>query len=184
MSRRPESVRSSASAAAGAAEARPRRVVASFPDYAGAERAVDQLADARFPVERVSIVGRGLKYVEQVTGRMGWLEAAVRGALTGAVVGGLIGWLFWVFDWYAPIVSAAWLVVDGIWFGAIVGLIWGLIAYAVTGGRRDFSSVPAMVADQYDVVVDADIADEAERILHGGVASGTDAAPRDPTTPR
>ena len=45
---------------------RPRRTVASYDDYAEAERAVDYLSDHGFPVERVAIVGHGLRYVEQV----------------------------------------------------------------------------------------------------------------------
>lgn len=57
----------------------PRRAVASFSTYAEAERAVDHLSDQQFPVERVSIVARDLKLVEQVTGRRGFLEAALQG---------------------------------------------------------------------------------------------------------
>jgi hypothetical protein len=61
--------------------------VASFDRYTEAERAVDFLADRRFPVERVSIVGRDLEYVEQITGRMTYGRAALNGALTGALIG-------------------------------------------------------------------------------------------------
>jgi hypothetical protein len=41
-----------------------RRVVASFPEYAQAQRAVDYLSDEKFPVERIAIVGEGLRLVE------------------------------------------------------------------------------------------------------------------------
>jgi hypothetical protein len=44
-----------------------RRVIATYPDYAGAERAVDWLSDQRFAVEHVAIVGKGLRSVEQVS---------------------------------------------------------------------------------------------------------------------
>jgi hypothetical protein len=37
--------------------------------------------------------------------------------------------------------------------------------HSLTGGRRDFSSVPAMKADRYELVVDEEVADEAARIL-------------------
>ncbi|HET9677172.1 MAG TPA: general stress protein [Solirubrobacterales bacterium] len=73
---------------------RPRRAVASYATYAEAERAVDHLSDQKFPVERVSIVARDLKVVEQVTGRRGYLEAALHGLTSGALIGALIGWLF------------------------------------------------------------------------------------------
>jgi hypothetical protein len=142
-----------------------RRVVATYTDYADAERAVDFLSDRKFPVNRVSIVGRGLHYVEQVTGRMGYLESALRGALSGALAGLLIGWLFFVFDWFSPIVARGWLIVDGLWFGAVVGALTGLLFHALLRGRRDFASIGAMRADRYDVLVDEDVADEAIALL-------------------
>jgi hypothetical protein len=142
-----------------------RRAIASFSSYADAERAVDYLADRRFPVERVAIVGRGLKLVEQVTGRFGWVEAVVRGALTGALVGVLVGWLFGLFDWFDPVVTALWLALDGLWFGALVGAGFGLLMWLLMHGRRDFSSVTAMTAERYDLLVDEVVADEAARLL-------------------
>jgi hypothetical protein len=144
---------------------RHRRTIATFSSYPEAERMVDRLADEKFPVEHLAIVGRGLEYVEQVVGRMGWAQAALRGALTGAITGLLIGWLFAIFDWFDPLVSRGWLIVDGLWFGAVVGTIMGLVAYALTRGRRDFTSIPAMRAETYEVVVDEEFADDAERLL-------------------
>jgi uncharacterized membrane protein len=76
-----------------------RRVVASYKSHRDAEQAVNYLADNKFPVERVAIVGRELELVQQVTGRLTALDAAARGALTGAVTGVLIGWLFAIFTW-------------------------------------------------------------------------------------
>jgi uncharacterized membrane protein len=155
------------------------RVIATFDNYRDAERAVDHLSDSKFPVERVSIVGRDLKTVEQVVGRMTLLRATGNGALSGALVGGLIGWLFAAFDWLDPVVSRGWLILDGIWFGALVGALFGLIAHALTGGRRDFASVAAMQAEHYDLVVDDEVADEAARLLSGiGVTTGPREEPR------
>jgi hypothetical protein len=68
-----------------------RRTVASYSSYADAERAVDYLSDRGFEVSRTAIVGRDLRYVEQITGPMTYGKAALRGALTGAFVGVLIG---------------------------------------------------------------------------------------------
>jgi hypothetical protein len=144
-----------------------RRPIASFSSYREAERAVDRLSDARFPVERVSIVGRDLHYVENVTGRMGWLDALLRGAVSGAMVGLLIGWLFFVFDWVDPVVARGWLILDGLWFGTLIGALTGLIAHALLRGRRDFGSVAGMQANRYDVLVDDEVADEATRMLSG-----------------
>jgi uncharacterized membrane protein len=155
------------------------RVIATFDNYRDAERAVDHLSDSKFPVERVSIVGRDLKTVEQVVGRMTLLRATANGALSGALAGGLIGWLFAVFDWFDPVVSRGWLILDGIWFGALIGALFGLIAHALTRGRRDFTSVAAMQAEQYDVVTDDEVADEAARLLSGiGVTTARREDPR------
>src|SRR4051794_16070453 len=64
----------------------PRRMVASYDSYPEAQRAVDYLSDRRFPVERVAIVAEDLRFVEQVTGRMGYGKAALQGAGLGALI--------------------------------------------------------------------------------------------------
>jgi hypothetical protein len=143
----------------------PRRVVASYTSYADAERAVDYLSDNEFPVERVSIVGRDLEFVERVTGRMTYAGAALRGALSGALVGLLVGWLFSIFNWFDPVIGWGWLIINGLWFGAVVGAVFGLISHAMLGGTRDFGSVGAMRANRYEVLVDDEVAAEAERML-------------------
>ena len=142
-----------------------RRTIETYDRYADAERAVDFLSDNGFPVERVAIVGRDLRIVEQVTGRMTLGHAALRGALTGALTGALIGWLFWLFNWFDPIVASGWLILDGLWFGALVGALFGLLAHAMTGGRRDFASVPMTTADRYELLVDEEVADQAASLL-------------------
>ena len=143
-----------------------RRVVASYSSYRDAERAVDYLSDSKFPVERVSIVGRDLQYEEQVTGRMTYAGAALRGALVGATVGVLIGWLFSLFDWSDPLIAWGWLIIHGLWFGTLVGALFGLLAHALTGGRRDFASVGAMRANRYELLVDDEVAAEAEQLIN------------------
>lgn len=40
-------------------ESQPRRTIAAYPSYAGAERAVDWLSDQGFAVEHLAIVGKG-----------------------------------------------------------------------------------------------------------------------------
>jgi hypothetical protein len=142
-----------------------RRVIATYSSYAEAERAVDHLSDQGFPVERTAIVGDGLQFVEQVTGRMTSGQAALRGAASGALVGALIGWLFGIFDWVDPIETGLFLALNGLWIGAIVGALTGLLMHALTRGRRDFASVSAMRAQRYSVVADEEVAEEAARVL-------------------
>lgn len=138
------------------------RVVAVTASYADAERAVDRLSDAGFPVSTVSIVGRGLNSVERVTGRVTAGRAALVGAGSGAWFGLFLGLLLGLF-----LPAPAWLalLLTAVVLGAVWGAVFGFLAHAVTGGRRDFSSVQRFVADQYEVHVSAERADEAARIL-------------------
>ena len=70
-----------------------RRKIASYADYADAERAVDWLADRGFPVEHGAIVGMGLRSVEQVEGRMTPGRAALVGAAAGIFMGAFLALL-------------------------------------------------------------------------------------------
>ena len=145
----------------------PRRVIASYGSYAEAQRAVDHLSDEGFPVERVSIVAEELRFVEQVTGRIGYGQAALQGAGTGAVIGAFFGFFLGLFSLVDPLVSALILVLYGLVFGAIVGAILGLIFHALSGGQRDFSSVGGIEAGRYNVMVDEEVAEEASRLIAG-----------------
>src|SRR4051794_24507968 len=71
--------------------------LARFGSYAGAQHLVDQLSDARFPVERTRIVGSGIRSVEDVTGRLTKGRAALYGAGSGAWFGLFIALLFAIF---------------------------------------------------------------------------------------
>ncbi|RKR91488.1 hypothetical protein BDK92_5886 [Micromonospora pisi] len=135
--------------------------MASYPDYSGAQQAVDFLADNRFPVERTAIVGTNLALVETVLGRLTTARAALAGLATGAWFGLFIGLLFGIFtvgNWWAVIVA-------GLLIGAAWGAIFGAIAHASTGGRRDFTSAATLRAREYAVTVDADLADQARNLL-------------------
>ena len=142
-----------------------RQVIATFDNYADAERAVDYLSDRRFEVDRVAIVGRDLQLVEQVTGRMNYGWAALRGAASGCLVGALIGWIFGLFNWLQPLIAAVVLAFYGLIFGAIVGALIGLLLHALQGGRRDFSAVTFLQPRHYDIVADVAVADRAIQLL-------------------
>jgi hypothetical protein len=144
-----------------------RRVVASYASYRDAEKAVNYLADNRFPIEHVAIVGRELELVQQVTGRLTALDAAARGAVSGAMTGVLIGWLFAAFTWFDPRIASGWLIIDGLWFGTLVGTLMGLVMYLVTKSRRRFDAVSMMQPEYFDVAVDESYADDAARMLLG-----------------
>lgn len=139
-----------------------RHSVASFNRYSDAQRAVDWLSDERFPVQHVSIVGEGLRIVEEVTGRRGYFQAAVGGATSGAIVGALVGLTFGL---VMPFVSAVALGVYWFVLGAIAGALVGLVSHALTRGRRDFASIGRIVATNYHIVVDESVADQARVLL-------------------
>jgi len=148
--------------------AAPRRPVATYTSYPEAQRAVDFLSDRGFPVERVAIVGHDLELVEQVTGRLTTARAAASGALQGALLGLFFAALLGIFI----SVSTAFLAVlaYGLVVGAVFGALLGAITHAATGGQRDFSTVGGMRANRYEVLVDAEVAEEASRLL-GAAAS-------------
>jgi hypothetical protein len=164
--------RSNATSATPAGSADEQIVVASLPTYAEAERVVDYLSDQRFPVQRVAIVGRGLSSFERITGRLTIWRAAGQSALYGAVLGALFGWLFGLFDWVNPVISGLLLALYGAIFGAVAGGVLGLLGHALTGGRRDFSSVPGVRAERYDVLVDAEVAPLAIQLLDAPTGPG------------
>jgi hypothetical protein len=137
-----------------------RRVLGSYATYAEAQQVVDQLSDAKFPVEHVGIIGRDVRITEKVTGRLTVGRAAVAGLATGAWLGLLIGFVFWIVSPWAPEA-----VLSGVLLGAVFGAAWGAAAHLLTGGRRDFTSVSGLEAATYDVVVDASHYPDALRTL-------------------
>lgn len=142
-----------------------RRTVASYGEYAQAQAAVDTLSDKGFPVQRLAIVGHDLQIVEDVTGRRGLGRAALEGAGSGAVTGAVVGALLGLFTLFDPLTSAFALALWGLVIGAVIGALLGLGSHAATGGRRDFSSVSDVRAGRYEVMADAEVADEAVRLL-------------------
>jgi hypothetical protein len=136
--------------------------VGTFPTYARAQEAVDYLSDNEFPVENVTIVGTGLRLVEQVTGRLTRGKVIQAAAITGALWGLFMGGVVLLFGGnnvaiVVPIITAL--------IGAAFGALSGSMAYAATGGKRDFTSRSGVVATSYEVVCQAKVAEEARNLL-------------------
>lgn len=135
--------------------------LAVYDDYEQAQRTVDYLSDHEFPVEQCMIVGTDLKRIERITGRLTTGKVALGGLVSGVWLGLFVGLIFAMFtseNTLAVIVSTAAL-------GALFGLIWALIGYAFTRGKRDFSSVTAVVATKYEVLVEHKGAARAREML-------------------
>ncbi len=140
----------------------PKTTVATYGDYAAAERAVDHLSDQGFPVERAAIVGTGLKTVEQIAGRLTTGRAALMGAMQGAMIGLLFGLLFGIFFTGPDFLG---VVLYGLVAGIIFGATFGAVGQAMQGGRRDFASVRSMQAEKYEVQVDHEVSARAKQLL-------------------
>jgi hypothetical protein len=136
-----------------------------FGTYRDAERMVDRLSDAGFPVERVRIVGIRLDSVEQVMGRVTARRAGLLGAVLGAWLGMLAGLLLALF-----LPTVAWLpmLLGGMLAGAAAGAGIGLLTYSSTDGRRDFAGTTRLQAQRYAVEVAGTHAAEAVRALDRG----------------
>ena len=138
--------------------------VGSFKSYAEAQRAVDALSDQQFPVEKLSIVGVDLMQVEKITGRLTWGKVLGTGALSGLWMGLFLGLILSVFT--EP--GSGWVTfTTTLVVGAVFGLVFAAVAYAFTGGKRDFSSATAIVAGRYDVLCEADEAPRARDLIAG-----------------
>ncbi len=133
-----------------------------FEKYGEAQRAVDYLSDEEFPVENCMIVGTDLRQVERVTGRLTTSRVAVGGVLSGIWLGLFIGLIFALF---ANAGDALMTIFYCIGFGAFFGVVWALIGYAMTRGRRDFTSVSQVVATRYEVLTEHKYAQQARDLL-------------------
>ncbi|MCR1786066.1 hypothetical protein KVF89_26260 [Nocardioides carbamazepini] len=135
--------------------------LAVYDDYATAQRTVDFLSDEGFPVQNCMIVGTDLKQVERITGRLTSGRVAAGGAMSGLWFGLFVGVLFSFFgtgDTWAIIASTVLL-------GLAFGVVFALAGYALTRGRRDFSSVSSVVATRYEVLVEHKVVGQARELL-------------------
>jgi Heat induced stress protein YflT domain len=147
----------------GDSAASPKTTVATYGSYREAERAVDFLSDRSFPVERVAIVGTGLRTVERVAGRLTVGRAALTGAGQGALIGLLFALLFGIF--FNVEEAFIGVLIYGLVAGAIFGAAFAAIFQAAQGGRRDFASVTGMEAERYELQVDHEVSAQAKQLL-------------------
>jgi hypothetical protein len=134
--------------------------IARYETYLDAQRAVDYLSDQQFPVQFVTIVGTGLRMVERVTGRLTYPRVAGASALSGLYFGFFVGLALSLFGGGNDLSVLAVALV-----GAGFGMMFGIISYAMTRGRRDFTSTSQIVASEYEVLCLTEQANEAREIL-------------------
>lgn len=134
--------------------------VGSFSTYVEAQKAVDTLSDNKFPVEHLTIVGVDLMKVESVLGRLTWGRVLAGGAASGAWLGLFFGLLFGILTG-----GFGMAILWGLLMGAIFGLVFAAVAYAFSGGERDFTSQTAIVAGRYDVICAPEHAEQARDMI-------------------
>jgi hypothetical protein len=133
--------------------------VGSFATYEEAQRAVDYLADHEFPVGDVTIVGVDLMLVERVIGRLTWGRVLGSGAASGVWMGLFVGALLAYFNHYAS------ALIVGVVAGVLFSVVFAALSYALTRGRRDFTSASQLVAGRYDVLSQPRNAERAKDML-------------------
>jgi hypothetical protein len=136
--------------------------VGIYSTYADAQKAVDYLSDEKFEVQNLAIVGTDLKSVERVLGRRTWRTVILSGVQSGISTGLLVALVMLIF--VRP-TSFLLLLLVALVIGVALGVGFAAAAYAMTGGKRDFTSVTQTVATKYEVLCEHKVAAQAREML-------------------
>lgn len=136
--------------------------VATFEKYADAQRAVDYLADRRFAVENLAIVGTDLRQYERVMGRRTWGSVLVQGALSGVSTGLLVALMLYFLRMSPDFLSA---LLIGVLMGVVLGVAFAGLGYLLSRGSRDFDSITQTYAKSYEVLAEHKVAQQARNLL-------------------
>lgn len=136
-------------------------VLGTYESYPDAQKVVDRLAKADFPIAKLAIVGNGLTSVEIVTRKRSWNRAALSGMLSGAWLGIFLG-LFMsllspTFTWQ--------LFAAAVFIGAALGLFLQLASYAIQRRNRDFESTTQVLAANYQIILEPGLLTRAQDVL-------------------
>ena len=136
-------------------------VLGTYESYPDAQKVVDRLAKADFPIAKLAIVGNGLTSVEIVTRKRSWNRAALSGMLSGAWLGIFLG-LFMsllspTFTWQ--------LFAAAVFIGAALGLFLQLASYAIQRRNRDFESTTQVLAANYQIILEPGLLARAQDVL-------------------
>ena len=138
--------------------------VGIYNTYADAQKAVDFLADEKFEVQNLAIVGTDLKSVERVLGRRNWGTVITQGLQSGISTGLLVGLVVLIFTNPRSFLL---LLIAALAIGIFLSVGFAAAAYAMSRGRRDFTSVTQTVATKYEVLCEHKVAAQARQMLQG-----------------
>jgi hypothetical protein len=136
--------------------------VGIYNSYADAQKAVDYLADGKFEVQNLAIVGTDLKSVERVLGRRNWGTVITQGMQSGISTGLLVALVMLIF---AQPGSFLLLLAVSLAIGIALGIGFNAAAYAMSRGKRDFTSITQTVATKYEVLCEHKVAAQAREML-------------------
>src|SRR5690606_33668922 len=129
--------------------------------YEVAQKTVSKLISGEVPARDIAIVGQGVRTVERVTGKLGYAAAARSGAINGVLIGLVLSAIMLFGNPDAPIS----LFLGFILVGVALGMIMSLITYSIVRRRRDFASMTQMLADHYEVRVQAASLAKARQVM-------------------
>jgi len=132
--------------------------VGIYQTYAEAQKVVDFLADSKFPVQNLAIVGTELRSVERVLGRRTWGTVLLGGVQNGITTGLIMSLIFWAF---MPVDNIWALFIYALAIGVLVGVIFAALSYWMSQGKRDFTSVSQTVATKYEILAEHKVAAQA-----------------------
>lgn len=138
------------------------QTVGIYDTYPDAQKVVDFLSDAKFPVQNLAIVGTELRSVERVTGRRTWATVFGVGLQNGVTTGLLVSMLMWFLQ---PGENFMLLLGYGLSMGLVVGVVISVIAHLMSRGRRDFTSVSQTVATKYEILAEHKVAAQARDLV-------------------
>ena len=138
--------------------------VGIYNSYADAQKAVDYLADEKFEVQNLAIVGTDLKSVERVLGRRNWGTVVTQGMQSGISTGLLVALVMLIFTKPGSFLL---LLAVSLAIGIALGIGFSAAAYAMSRGKRDFTSITQTVATKYEVLCEHKVAAQAREMLQG-----------------
>lgn len=163
----------------GSASAQQGEVIAEFQQYEQAAEHVEKLVANNFPPTAIAIVGKDLRSVERVRGKLTYSRVAMTGALTGSWLGLIVGFIFGT---SIPSVDASAAggtgsLISALFIGAGIGMLWTVIRYSMSKTKRGFLSQSQVIASLYQVQVPATMVSAAnEAIIKANTAKAADAA--------
>ena len=136
--------------------------VGIYNSYEDAQKAVDYLADHKFEVQNLAIVGTDLKSVERVLGRRNWGTVITQGMQSGISTGLLVALVMLIFTRPQSFLV---LLAVALAIGIALGIGFSAAGYAMSRGKRDFTSITQTVATKYEVLCEHKVAAQAREMF-------------------